>query len=149
MGAPKGRLGSPDDFDAAGKIGVEKFEPWRVAGGRVVDSNAVDEEQGMIGLGTADADLGQRTGRPARRHRGSRDEAKIVGGKRQSELAETNHRDAHVSSALSAQSLSAQSLSAHNSRLTPFGSRLPAQVPNCPASTHSRQRSRVAKASSS
>ena len=59
----KRRLRPAHDFDARGEIGVEQLEARRVAGGRVVDLDPVDEQQGVVGLGAADADFGQRAGR--------------------------------------------------------------------------------------
>ena len=42
------------------------FEPRLVAGCRIVGADAVDEQQGVVVLRAADADFGQRSGRPGR-----------------------------------------------------------------------------------
>ena len=46
----------------AGEIGVEQFEARLIARRGIVGADALDEQQGVIGLGAADADLGQRSG---------------------------------------------------------------------------------------
>ena len=59
LGAPQRGLRSADNLDPRGKIGVEDLVAGCVARGRIVDLDSVDEQQGVIGLGAADADLGE------------------------------------------------------------------------------------------
>ena len=57
--SPQRRLWPAHFLDPAGDVGVEQFEPRLIACRRVIGADAVDEQQGVIGLGTADADLGE------------------------------------------------------------------------------------------
>ena len=56
--------GSADHLDSRRQIGVQDFISGRVAGGGVVDLDAVDEQQAVIGFGAANPDFGQRAAWP-------------------------------------------------------------------------------------
>src|SRR4029079_4291520 len=49
FGAPQRRLRSPHDLDPRGEVCIEDLEPWRVTGRRIVDLDAIDEDEGVIG----------------------------------------------------------------------------------------------------
>src|SRR4029453_11761107 len=55
---PQGRLRPSNDLDPGGEVRVEDFEPWCVTGGGIVDLDPVHEDDAVVRLGTADADLG-------------------------------------------------------------------------------------------
>ena len=69
IGPPQRRLRAAHDLDPRGKIGIEQFEPREVAGGGVVGADAVDEQQGVVVLGAANADFGEQSGGALGGHR--------------------------------------------------------------------------------
>ena len=70
LGSPQRGLRAAHDLDARGEVGVQKLEAGDVPGRRVVDADAVDEQQGVVGFRTANADFGERAGRALGRDRG-------------------------------------------------------------------------------
>ena len=61
---------------------VEQFEARLVAGGGIVEADAVDEQQAVIGLGAADADLGLGAARARCRDRDAGGQPQHVAGQR-------------------------------------------------------------------
>jgi len=65
-------------LDPREQVAGQQFEARLVAGGRIVEADAVDEEQGVIGFGAAEADLGLGAARSSGRDGDAGSEAEQV-----------------------------------------------------------------------
>jgi hypothetical protein len=81
-------LRSAHHFQAGQGVGGEQLEPRLIAGGRIVEANAVQEQQGVIGLRAADPQLRLAAARSGLRHRRARSKPEEIDGQRKREVPE-------------------------------------------------------------
>ena len=79
LGAPERRLRAADQLQPAEPAGGQRVEAARIGGGDVVEGDAVDEDEGVVRFGAADADHRLRALRAGRRDRDAGGEPDEIG----------------------------------------------------------------------